>query len=190
MIKIIHMVINRCNKIRWNHLKWKKIGESYVGKDFTVVSPERISIGDKFYAENNLSLQAWTKYQNQIFTPEIEIGDNVSMMGNCQISCCNRIIIGDGCLFGDNVFITDNFHGDNSREQLKIPPINRPLDVRGEVRIGKNVWVGRNVCIMPGVSIGDGAVIGANAVVTKDIPAFSVAVGIPARIVKQYEEEE
>ena len=58
------------------------------------------------------------------------------------------------------------------------------------VRIGKNVWVGRNVCIMPGVSIGDGAVIGANAVVTKDIPASSVAVGIPARIVKQYEEEE
>ena len=50
--------------------------------------------------------------------------------------------------------------------------------------IGKNVWIGRNVSIMPNVNIGDGAIIGANAVVTHDIPAKSVAVGIPARVVK------
>ena len=107
------------------------------------------------------------------------------MMENCHISCCNRITIGDGCLFGANVFITDNFHGDNSSEQLVIPPIERPLNVKEEVKIGRNVWIGRNVCIMPGVKIGDGAVIGANAVVTKDVDDYSVAVGIPARIVDQ-----
>lgn len=90
----------------------------------------------------------------------------------------------DACL-EITFFVTDNFHGNNSREQLRIPPINRPLDVRGEVRIGKNVWIGRNVCIMPRGSIGDGAVIGANAVVTKDVPAYSVAVGVPAIIVKK-----
>ena len=50
--------------------------------------------------------------------------------------------------------------------------------------IGNNVWIGRNVCIMPGVTIGDGAVIGANAVVTHDIPAYSVAVGVPAKVIK------
>lgn len=182
---MINRITNLINRMRWNHLKWKKIGKSIIGKNYSIISPDRISIGDNFYAEDNLKIQAWTKYQNQTFTPSIEIGNNVSMMGNCQISCCNRIIIGDGCLFGDNVFITDNFHGDNSREQLTIPPINRPLDVRGEVRIGKNVWIGRNVCIMPGVSIGDGAVIGANAVVTKDVPAYSVAVGVPAIIVNK-----
>ena len=184
MIKIIHMVINRCNQIRWNNLKWKKIGESYVGNDFTVVSPERISIGDKFYAENNLSLQAWTKYQNQIFTPEIEIGDNVSMMGNCQISCCNRIIIGDGCLFGDNVFITDNFHGDNSREQLKIPPISRPLYVKGEVKIGKNVWIGRNVTFTPGRHVRMGSVIGACCLLCKDFPEYSIIGGNPSKLIR------
>ena len=66
--------------------------------------------------------------------------------------------------------------------------MNRPLYVKEEVKIGKNVWVGRNVCIMPGVSIGDGAVIGANAVVTKDVPEYSVAVGVPSIILdKEWE---
>lgn len=180
---MINWIINRINKIRWKHLKWNKIGKSNIGKNFSVVSPDRISIGDNFYAEDNFKIQAWTTYQNQTFNPFIDIGTNVSIMENCHISCCNRIKIGDGCLLGANVFITDNFHGDNSREQLELPPINRSLDVRGEVKIGKNVWIGRNVCIMPGVTIGDGAIIGANAVVTKDIPEYSIAVGVPARIV-------
>lgn len=180
---MINWIIYQINRIRWNHLKWKRIGKSNVGKNYSIISPDRISIGDNFYAEDNLKIQAWTSYQNQSFSPSIDIGSNVSMMENCHISCCNKITIGDGCLLGSNVFITDNFHGDNSRKQLLIPPINRPLDVRGEVKIGKNVWIGRNVCIMPGVSIGDYAVVGANAVVTRDVPASSVAAGVPARSV-------
>ena len=181
---MINWIIYRINRAKWNHLKWKKIGKSCVGKSFSIISPEKISIGNNFYAEDRLKIQAWTTYQNQSFDPVIEIGENVSMMENCHISCCNKITIGDGCLLGANVFITDNFHGDNSGEQLVIPPLNRPLEVRGEVRIGKNVWIGRNACIMPGVSIGDYAVIGANAVVTKDVPSASVAVGVPAKVIE------
>lgn len=182
---MINWIVNKINRIRWDHLRWKKIGKSYIGKNYSVISPDKISIGDDFYAEDNLKIQAWTIYQNQTFDPVIDIGGNVSMMENCHISCCNKISIGDGCLLGSNVFVTDNFHGDNSREQLSIPPMMRPLIVRGEVKIGKNVWIGRNVCIMPGVTIGDGAVIGANAVVTKDVPEYSVAVGVPAVIVDE-----
>ena len=181
---MINWIIYRINRAKWTHLKWKKIGKSCVGKSFSIISPEKISIGNNFYAEDRLKIQAWTTYQNQSFDPVIEIGENVSMMENCHISCCNKITIGDGCLLGANVFITDNFHGDNSGEQLVIPPLNRPLEVRGEVRIGKNVWIGRNACIMPGVSIGDYAVIGANAVVTKDVPSASVAVGVPAKVIE------
>ena len=94
----------------------------------------------------------------------------------------NRIEIGDGCLFGDNVLITDNYHGNNSKEQMSIMPIERALFSKGPVKIGNNVWVGRNVCIMPGVTIGDGAVIGANSVVTKDVESGSVVAGVPAKI--------
>lgn len=59
------------------------------------------------------------------------------MMENCQVYCCNKIVIGSGCLFGANVFITDNFHGDNLLIQSDIPPLERPLMVKGKIVIGK-----------------------------------------------------
>lgn len=175
------------NKYKLSKLPWKKCSTYNIGLNFSIINPHHISIGHNFSAEDNLRLQAWTEYKGQSFSPEIVIGNYVSMMENCQVSCCNKITIGDGVLFGANVFVTDNFHGDNSIAQLDIPPIDRPLNVRGDVVIGNNVWVGRNVCIMPGVHIGDGSVIGSNAVVTHDIPAYSVAAGVPAKVIKTIE---
>lgn len=177
--------IVRCTEIiRWKKLGWKKIGKCHIGRFFSVLSPECMSIGDDFSFGDRLRLQAWRSYKGETFNPSITIGNHVSVMENCQISCCKSISIGDGCLFGANVFVTDNFHGNNSEEVLGIPPIDRCLFAKGPVVIGKNVWVGRNVCIMPDVTIGDGAVIGANAVVTHSIPAHCVAAGVPARIIK------
>lgn len=56
-----------------------------------------------------------------------------------------------------------------------------------EVKIGNDCWIGGQVIIMPGVTIGDGVTIGAGSVVTKDIPSFCVAIGSPAKVVKQVE---
>jgi lipopolysaccharide O-acetyltransferase len=58
------------------------------------------------------------------------------------------------------------------------------------VVIGDNVWIGESVCVLPGVSIGEGCIIGALSVVTKSIPAYSIAVGSPARVVKQFDFEQ
>ena len=58
-----------------------------------------------------------------------------------------------------------------------------------EIRIGNDVWLGANVTILPGVSIGDNVVVGAGAVVTKDIPDNSLAVGVPARVMKKIEND-
>ena len=68
---------------------------------------------------------------------------------------------------------------------MSLPFNERPLYSKGSVVIGNNVWLGNNVCVMPGVTIGDGAIIGANSVVTHDVPAYAVAAGIPARVVKR-----
>lgn len=86
--------------------------------------------------------------------------------------------------FGRWVTISDNDHGEVIREQLDTPPADRPLHVKGPVTIGSNVWIGDKATILSGVTIGDGAVIAANSVVTKDIPAYTVAAGNPAHVIK------
>lgn len=106
-----------------------------------------------------------------------------------HITAINRITIGNDVLTGRWVTITDNSHGDTDYSTLQMRPVSRPLISKGPVLIGNNVWIGDKVTILPGVTIGEGAVIAANAVVTKDIPAYSVAVGNPARVIKQHKNE-
>ena len=92
--------------------------------------------------------------------------------------------IGKNLLTGRWVTITDNGHGSVDFETMQQTPINRRLFSKGDVAIGDNVWIGDKATILPGVTIGDGAVIAANSVVTKDVPAYSVAAGNPARVLK------
>lgn len=177
------------SKIGWllKRKKLRKYGaHCRVGYDLILKNPGQISIGNNFSAGKNLTLEVWNAYNGTELdgNAEIVIGDDVSIMDDCQFSAALSIRIGDGVLLGNNVFITDNFHGSGNLEELDIPPAKRSLYVKGKVEIGKNVWIGRNVCVMPNVSIGDGAIIGANAVVTKDVPAYAIAGGVPVKIVK------
>ncbi len=76
-----------------------------------------------------------------------------------------------------------NVMGGIWREQTT--PHIEELPQKGDIVIGNDVWIGREAKILPGVKIGDGAIIGAYAVVAKDVPAYCVAVGNPARVVKK-----
>ncbi|CAI3381788.1 2,3,4,5-tetrahydropyridine-2,6-dicarboxylate N-acetyltransferase [Enterococcus cecorum] len=182
---MLQKVVSIYRKMKIKCLKWGSIEKFFVGTGYSFIGTENIFIGNNFYAEKNLKLQAWSKYGSQRFSPKITIGKDVSIMENCQISCCDEVVVSDGCLLGANVFITDNFHGNNMLNESEIIPIKRNLNVKGNVRIENNVWIGRNVCIMPGVRIGKGAIIGANSVVTHDIPSYCIAVGAPAKVLKK-----
>ena len=154
---------------------------AYIEYPFVLIGAKYIKIGDNFYAYKRLQLEAHDKHNGISFSPCIEIGNNVSINYDVHIAACNKVTIGDGTLIASKVFITDHFHGNTTEDDLKIPPQERSLYSKGEVRIGKNVWIGEGVVIMPGVCIGDNAVVGANSVVTKDVPNNSVVVGNPAR---------
>lgn len=178
-------------KIKIQNLKRKlhKSGNNLRIRESTViVGGNFIDVGNNFSAGRNLYLQAWNVYQGKLteYVPKLIIGNNVSIMDDCQLSCAQNIIIEDGVLLGNNVFITDNFHGKSTLSEMMIPPLKRNLYSKGPVLIKKNVWIGRNVCIMPDTVIGEGAVIGANSVVTHDIPDYSIAVGAPATVIRQY----
>ena len=91
-------------------------------------------------------------------------------------------MIEDNVLTADRVYISDNLHG---YENPAVPVIKQPIKQNGTVRIGEGSGLGVGVCVI-GANIGKHCVIGANAVVTNGIPDYSVAVGIPAKVIKRY----
>ena len=145
---------------------------------------ENVSIGNYFKAGERLKLRCFKEWRGQKYTPEIKIGNNVNIQTDCHISAINSVIIEDNVLIASFVYISDHAHGSNQYFDLNIPPIDRPLFSKGNIYIGKNVWVGEKVTVLPGVHIGEGSIIGANSVVTHDIPPYSIAVGIPAKVIK------
>lgn len=145
----------------------------------SIKGAENISIGDNCTFESNLQLEVWDKHA------KIIIGNQCLFRRNNHITAVKNVIIGDGLLTGENVLISDNSHGESNIESLEIPPRKRPIISKGGIKIGKNVWLGNNVCILSNVIIGDGVIVGANSVVTHDIPSYSIAAGIPAKIIKK-----
>lgn len=112
----------------------------------------------------------------------IEIGENFYANVNCVMLDGARII------FGDNVFIAPNCGFYTAGHPLDVPRRNQGLEYAYPITVGNNVWIGAQVCVLPGVTIGDNCVIGAGSVVTKSIPANSLAVGNPCRVIRQLEE--
>ena len=145
-------------------------------------------IGNNFSVGRRARIEIIRFHNGIHFSPELIIGDNVSIQDDVHIGCIEKIIIGDGALIASKVYISDHNHGNYNgvgQDEPSIPPRLRRI-VSKAVYIGKNVWIGEGVIVLPGVTIGDFSIIGANSVVTSTIPAYSIAVGSPAKIIKQY----
>ncbi len=111
----------------------------------------------------------------------IRLGDNVTVNRGCRFFA-SHAIKGAEIRIGNEVAIAPEvcfFAAGHDYERLDLPDIAKPIVV------GDNVWIGARSIILPGVTIGEGAVIGAGSVVSRDIPAWTVAVGNPAKVLKQ-----
>ena len=93
------------------------------------------------------------------------------------------VIIEEGVGIARGVYISDHSHGFKDPTRFIR---DQGVDRIAPVRIGRGAWLGENAVIMPGVTVGRGAVIGANAVVREDVPDYSVAVGVPARVIRTF----
>ena len=109
----------------------------------------------------------------------IEIGDDVLVSEGCVIAAMAGVRIGADTQIAEYVTTRDQDHN------LAPRPIRTSGFTSAPVTIGRDVWLGAKASVLRGATIGDGAVIGAHAVVRGDIPAFSLAVGVPARVVRE-----
>ncbi|MBF0113234.1 MAG: acyltransferase [Desulfamplus sp.] len=157
-----------------------------LGKNPYIVKPWYIEVfGSPVTIGDNITLLAspdkrtrLTVWSDRKDILGIRIGDHVLISPGVRISAAQEITIGDNCMIASSAYITDSdWHGIYDRS---LPP-----DTAYPVKLKNNVWIGNSAIICKGVTIGENSIIGAGAVVSNDIPPNSIAVGNPARVVKQ-----
>lgn len=149
------------------------------------LTPKYIELGKNVNIAHHARLQGVSKYNEIIFNPLIILHDGVSIQQNLHLTCANKIEIGENTAIAANVTITDIHHPYDDISK----PIEKQDIVVKEVIIGADCKIYNNAVVLPGVHIGTHVTIGANSVVTHDIPAYSVAVGNPAKVIKKYDFE-
>lgn len=113
----------------------------------------------------------------------ITIGARAAIGAYCHLWAGNgeaRIVMGDDALLAPHVMLVCSTYRVNDGQ-----PVTKQAMDEADIVIGNDVWIGAHATVLPGVTIGDGAIIGAGALVRKDVPPFSIAVGVPARVVGQ-----
>lgn len=119
------------------------------------------------------------------------IGNNVQLNDNVHITAAESVVIGNNVLIASKVYISDVSHGEYKSSSPSTPyesPSKRIL-ISNPVFIADNVWLGDGVCVLPGVKIGYGSIVGANSVVNKNIPPLCICVGIPAKVIKKFNQQ-
>ena len=173
---------------QWISAEFKLCGSHNYLEGFSkLIGGKYITIGSNIYVGERV---VWEVYKTDTLPdtePSLTFGDKSSFGDEGHITCINKIQIGNGVRIGRKVFITDNAHGASERALLDMPANKRPLTSKGPVVIEDNVWIGEMTCIMPGITIGRSTIIGANSVVTHNIPAYSLAAGNPAKVIKTIE---
>ena len=151
----------------------------------TIFNEQYIHIGNETLIGAHVALSAGMVPGQKCLTDKVVvIGDRCLIGRGSGIVGHFSIEIGNDVWTGHHVYITDQNHGYEDITR----PISRQSQPERAVVIGDGSWLGHGTVVLPGVRIGKHVVVGANSVVTSDIPDYSVAVGVPARVVRRYVE--
>jgi acetyltransferase-like isoleucine patch superfamily enzyme len=115
---------------------------------------------------------------------DIAIDEHANIGFNCEIFSASRVTVGKNVLIAAYTYLVG---GDHLYDRVDIPVLHQGRTARG-IRIGDNVWLGAHTVVTDGSTIGRDAIVGAGAVVVGEVPDFSIAVGIPARVVRDRRE--
>ncbi len=136
----------------------------------------KITFGERCILDRHLTVEC---------AGELIVGARTIFGHHCTVGAKESVRIGPDCLIAEMVSIRDSDHVVSGTDL----PYREQGHVTAPVVLGRNVWLGSKVVVARGVHIGDNSVVGAGAVVTKDIPANSLAAGIPARVIRDLARE-
>lgn len=145
-----------------------------------IIKNPNIQVGDYTYYDN---ADGSEDFESHVTHHYDFIGDKLIIGKFCAIAKGIEFIM-NGANHRLNSVTTYPFNIMGNGWEKSVPNISE-LPVKGDTIIGNDVWIGQNVTIMPGIHIGDGAIIAANSVVSKNIPAYHIAGGNPAKIIKK-----
>ncbi len=176
--------INRINEINEIKITKGSIGNNAIIRSGTIIYPN-VKIGNNFKTGHNA-----------VIRDDVEIGDNVLVGTNVviegRVKIGNNVSIQTGAYIPTDVIIEDNvFIGPyavltNGKYPIRDPEIKLKERLAGKLVgsiLRRGVSLGANCTILPGIEIGEGAMIAAGAVVTKDVGAWKLAIGVPAKVI-------
>jgi len=178
-------------------LLFKKVGRGVsFGRSIAVRHPHKISIEDNVVIDDNCMLDAKGSDNKGIIIEEgayigrnsilsckngdIVISKNVNIGFNCDVFSASKVEIGENTLIAAYSYIIGGGH---NYTRTDIPITEQEKHSYG-IEIGKNCWIGAGVNILDNTTIGSETIIGAGAVVTENIPPYSIAAGIPAKVLR------
>lgn len=182
--------LNQCwDRLRTCAFSWvishlfAEFGEgSRVSPPFRFATLNQVRVGRSVYIAPDCWIQVVAGLGDDR-SVKLDIGNHAGIGMGATISAALSVVLEEYVLLARNVYISDHRH---AYEDVSRPIMEQGVTGLSPVTIGRKTWLGQNSVVLPGVTIGEHCVIGANSVVRDSIPAFSVAVGSPARVVKRF----
>jgi acetyltransferase-like isoleucine patch superfamily enzyme len=182
---------------------FRRVGRGAVfGRNVTFRHPHKISLGANCFIDDNVVLDAKGEAntglelgdnvyvgRNTILSckeGDIVIGEHSNISANCSLLSETEIRLGKYCFLAGHCYLVAG--GNHSFDDLTTPIMFQPSFSRGGIRVADDVWLAAGVIVLDGVTIERGCVVGAGAVVTESLPEYSVAVGSPARRIRDRRE--
>jgi acetyltransferase-like isoleucine patch superfamily enzyme len=171
------------NSLPWNRaqIHWEMLRrEAFVrwpvhGNVLEALRERRLEIGAGALLEPGVWITAPDRAR-------VRIGAGTFLNMGVMVAAERLVEIGEHCMLANGCFVTDSSHRYDDPE---LPVPWQGFVSKGPTRIGDNCWLGTNVVVTSGVTIGERCVIGAGSIVTRDLPPFSVAAGVPAKVLRK-----
>lgn len=171
-----------CQRMYYKH-RFQDFGKrSLILKPDRIVGGNYVTIGRSVRILQHLRMEAIDRWRDQVFQPQITIGDGTTLEQNCHIVAADKLEIGRDVTISAQVFISDTEH-EYRKTDTNIH--QQPLHVK-PTRIGDFCFIGYGAVIQAGTTLGKHCIVGSNAVVKGEFDDYCVLAGVPAKVIKKY----